>query len=168
MEAIIAKVDFLANRGALVMRAAAVFTWGGAAAATVAVFEVLGWPGWVVGVVCLFPGFVLWRYGNKLANALDATKIRGQLGDAADLAKMRLGEVVGGLKATRSQPVRGGFRVLKVVRTLRSDLDGFGVDVAGITELSNPASMVAAAISLAAGVALWILAAIGVLIRLVL
>lgn len=150
------------------MRAAAVFTLAGAAAATLAVFSVLGWPGWVVGAVCLFPGRLLWRYADRLANALDVERIRGQLGSAADLAKSRLGEVVEGVAASRRQPIRGGFRVLKLVRGLRDDLGEFGIDIAGIAEISNPGSVIMAAFSLASGIALWFAAALGVLIRVIL
>lgn len=168
VEALLGRVDFLANRGAILMRAAAIFTWTGAVAATLAVFIVLGWPGWVVGLATMVPGWILWRYGDKLANALDVERIRGQLGEAAELAKTRLGEVVGGIQETRRQPIRGGFKVLKLVRGLRGDLDSFGVDIAGIAEISNPGSLLMAAISLGAGLALWFAAAIGVVLRLVL
>lgn len=165
IEAVLGRVDFLANRGALIMRAAALFTWAGAVAATLAVFSVLGWPGWVVGAVCLIPGWILWRYGDRLANALDVERIRGQLGEAAELARSRLVEVVDGIGETRRQPIRGGFRVLKLVRGLRGDFDQFGIDIGGIAEVSNPASLLMAAISLGGGIALWFAAAVGVLIR---
>lgn len=168
LEAVLARVDFLASRGATLMRAAASFTWAGAVAATLAVFSVLGWPGWIVGLAALFPGWILWRYGDKLANALDVVRIRGQLGDVANLAKTRLGDVVGGIRETRRQPIRGGFKVLKLVRGLRGDLESFGVDIAGIAEVSNPGSLVMSAFSLGAGIALWFTAAIGVALRLVL
>ena len=168
IEAVLARVDFLANRGAVLMRAAAFFAWAGAIAATLAAFSILGWPGWIVGLAALFPGWLLWRYGDKLANALDVDRIRGQLGEVADLAKTRLVEVVEGIQETRRQPIRGGFKVLKLVRGLRGDLDSFGVDIAGISEISNPGSLLIAAFSLGAGLALWLTAAVGVVLRLAL
>lgn len=167
IEAVLAKVDFLANRGALIMRAAAVFTLAGAVAATLAVFSALGWSGFVIGAVCLFPGWILWRYGDRLANALDTDRIRGQVGEATELAKSRIGEVVKGIGDTRRRPMRGGFRVLKLVRGLRGDFDRFGIDIAGIAEVTNPGSILMAAISLIAGIGFWFTAAVGLLIRLV-
>ncbi len=168
IEAVLGRVDYLANRGALIMRGGAVYTWAGAVAATLAAFSVLGWPGWIVGGVCLLPGGILWRYGDRLANALDVDRIRGQLGQAANLAKSRLVEVVGEIGESRRQPIRGGFRVLKLVRGLRSDFDQFGIDIAGVAEVSNPGSLLVVAASLAGGIALWTLAAVAVLIRVVL
>ena len=168
VEAVLVRIDSLADRGAKVMRAAAAFAWLGAAAATLAVFSAIGLFGWVIGVACLIPGWILWRYAGKLAGALDVAKIRGQLDDAADLAKARIGEVVGGIKDTTKQPIRGGLSVLRTVRAVRTDLADFGIDVSGIAEIANAATLSAAAGSLFAALGLWALAAIGALIRLVL
>lgn len=149
------------------MRAAAVFAWTGAAAATLAVFSALGGPGLIMALMCLLPGWLLWRYGTRLGAALDVQRIKGQLGDAATLAKTRVGEVVDGIQTTRRQFVRGGFRVLRLVRGLRADMESFGIDAAGIAEISSPAGLLVAAASLAAGIALWALAAIGLLARVI-
>lgn len=168
VEALLIKIDALAERGSRVMRAAAWFAWLGAMAATVAVFSLIGTIGWLIGIACLIPGWILWRYAGKLAGALDVARIRGQLADAADLAKSRMGEVVGGIKDTRSQPIRGGLSVLKTVRAVRADLAGFGIDVSGIAEIANVATLSAAAGSLFAGLGLWAVASVGALLRLVL
>jgi hypothetical protein len=168
VEAVLVKIDTLAERGSKVMRAAAGLAWLGAVAATVAVFSLIGAIGWLIGIGCLIPGWILWRYGAKLAGVLDVARIRGQLDDAADLAKSRIGEVVGGIKDTRTQPIRGGLSVLKAVRTVRADLVGFGIDVSGIAEIANVASLSAAAGSLFAGLGLWAVAAVGTLLRIVL
>lgn len=165
IEAVLTRVDWLADRGSFVMRVAAVFAWLGAIAATVAVFARLGSLGWLLGAVCLVPGWILWRYGNRLASVLDAAKIRSQLGEAAGVAKTRLSEVVGGIQSTRSHMLRGGLQVIKSVRALRSDLGDLGVDITDITRLANPGSIGLAAASLFIGLGLWILAAIGIAFR---
>ena len=165
IEAVLTKVDWLADRGSYVMRAAAVFTWLGVVAATVAAFRELGGFGWVLGAICLVPGWVLWRYGKRLAAALDAEKIRSELGEAAGLAKTRLSEVVSGIQTTRRQMLRGGLQVIKSVRALRSDLGDFGIDVSGITRLANPGSIGLAVASLFSGLALWAVAAVAIAIR---
>lgn len=168
IEAVLTRVDWLANRGSFVMRAAAVFAWLGALVATGAVFVELGGLGWLLGAIFLVPGWVLWRYGKRLASALDAEKIRSQLGEAAGLAKTRLSEVVAGIQTTRSQIFRGGLQVIKSVRTLRSDLGDFGIDVSDITRLANPGSIGLAVASLFTGLGLWIIAAVGIAFRTVL
>jgi len=165
IEAILTRVDWLADRGSLVMRAAAVFAGLGAIAATAAVFSALGEPGWLLGAICLIPGWILWRYGGRLASALDVEKIRTQLDDVAGLAKTRLTEAVGVIPTTRKQLFRGGLQVIKSVRALRSDLGTFGIDVSDITRLANPGSIGMAVTSLFIGLGLWIIAAIGVVFR---
>jgi hypothetical protein len=167
IEELLTKLDWLVGRGAFVMRAAAIFAWLGAAAATIAVFSLLGLLGWIVAIGCLIPGWVLWRYATKLTGALDVAKIRGQLDEAVATAKSRIGEAVAGIKETGTAPIRGGLSVLKTVRAVRTDLAGFGIDVSGIAEIANPASLAAAAGSLFAALGLWALAAIGALIRVV-
>ncbi len=168
IEAVLTKVDWLADRGSRVMRAAAGFAWVGAIAATVAVFAKLDGFGWLLGAICLIPGWILWRYGKRLASALDADKIRTELDEAAGLAKTRLSEVVGGIQTTRTRMIRGGLQVIKSVRSLRSDLGNFGIDVSGITRLANPGSIGLAGASLFIALGLWIVAAIGVAVRTVL
>ena len=167
VEAVLVKIDQLAERGAQVMRAAAGFAWLGAVAATLVVFSLLGTVGWLIGIGCLVPGWILWRYAAKLAGALDVARIRGQLTEATELAKSRLGEVVGGIKDTTTRPIRGGLSVLRTVRAVRGDLAGFGIDVSGIAEIANVAALSAAAGSLFAGLGLWAAAAVGALFRLV-
>ena len=166
--AVLDRVDWLADRGSWVMRAAAAFTWLGAIAATVVVFTELGAIGRLLGVICLIPGWILWRYGKRLESALDAEKIKGQLDDVADLAKTRLAEVVGGIQTSRSQIFRGGLQVIKSVRALRADLGDFGIDVSDLTRLANPGSIAMAVTSLFIGLGLWVLVAIGVAFRTVL
>ena len=168
VEAVLIKIDALADRGSMVMRAAAGFAWLGAMAATIAVFSAIGVVGWIIGIACLVPGWILWRYAGKLAGALDVAKIRGQFDEAADLAKSRIDEVVVGIKDTTRQPIRGGLSVLKTVRAVRADLADFGIDVSGIAEIANAASLSAAAGSLFAALGLWALAAIGALFRVLL
>ena len=165
IEAVIGRADWIADRGSLVMRAGAVFAWIGAAAATVVVFSRLGGMGWLIGLISLVPGWILWRYGTSLAAAFDGAKIRGQLGDAATLAKGRLAEVVDGIQDTRRQLFRGGFKVLKTVRGLRTDLGDFGIDISGIAQVANPGRLAAAGFSLLAALGLWLVAAAGVLAR---
>lgn len=150
------------------MRAAALFTWLGAIVATLAVFTELGGFGWLLGAICLVPGWILWRYGKRLASALDAEKIKSQLADVADLAKTRLSEVVGGIQTSRSRMFRGGLQVIKSVRALRADLGNFGIDVSDLTRLANPGSIAMAATSLFIGLGLWLLAVIGIALRTVL
>lgn len=166
--AVLSRVDWLADRGSLVMRAAAVFAWLGAVAATIAAFSELGGFGWLLGAICLIPGWILWRYGKRLESALDAEKIKSQLGDVADLAKSRLSEVVGGIQTGRRQMFRGGLQVIKSVRALRSDLGGLGIDVSDLTRLANPGNIGMAATSLFVGLGLWVVAAIGIAFRTVL
>lgn len=168
VEAVLIKIDALAERGSMVMRAAAGFAWLGALAATIAVFSAFGLGGWIIGVVCLVPGWILWRYAGRLAGALDVAKIRGQLNEAAHLARSRIDEVVGGIRDTTKQPIRGGLGVLKTVRSVRADLADFGIDVSGIAEIANPATLSAAAGGLFAALGLWALAVIGALFRVVL
>jgi len=165
IEAVLTRVDWLADRGSYVMRAAAVFVGLGALAATVAAFSALGGPGWLLGAICLIPGWILWRYGKRLASALDAERIRTQLDEAAGLAKTRLSKVVGGIQTTRSRILRGGLQVIKSVRALRSDLGNFGIDVSDITRLANPGSIGLAVASLFIGLGLWIVAAVGLAFR---
>jgi hypothetical protein len=150
------------------MRAAATFAWLGAIAATLAVFTQLGGPGWLLGALCLVPGWVLWNYGQRLTSALDVDRIRSQLGEAAGLAKTRLSEVVDGIQTTRTQMFRGGLQVIKSVRAVRTDLADFGIDVSGITRLANPGTIGAAVASLFGGVALWLVAVVGAVLRIVL
>ncbi|MCP3976329.1 MAG: hypothetical protein GY720_17735 [bacterium] len=166
IEAVISRVDWIADRGSLVMRAGALFAWLGAAAATVVVFSRIGGIGWVIGLVCLIPGWILWRYGRNLAAAFDGDKIRGQLGEVASLAKGRLGEVVDGIQDTRRrQFIRGGFKVLKTVRSIRTDLEDFGIDISGIMQVANPGSLVSTGVSLLAALGLWAIAAVGALVQ---
>jgi hypothetical protein len=165
IEAVLARVDWLAERGSRVMQAAAWFAWLGAAAATLAVFALLGVVGWLIGLVLLLPGWLLWRYARKLATAFDVERIRGQLADAAGTVGDRVGDVIEGVAAIREQPLRGGLGVLRAVRAVRSDLAGFGIDVAGIAEIANPGVLAAAAFSLAAGLGLWVVAVVGALVR---
>lgn len=168
IEAVITRVDWIADRGSLVMRAGAIFAWLGAVAATAVVFSQIGGIGWAIGLVCLIPGWILWRYGRNLAAAFDGDKVRGQLGEVADLAKGRLGEVVDGIQDTRRrQFIRGGFKVLKTVRSLHSDLDNFGIDISGIMQVANPASLATTGFSLLAALGLWAVAAIGALLQLI-
>ncbi len=167
-EAVLGKVDWLADRGSMLMRAAAVFAWVGAAIATVVVFAELGGLGWLLGLICLVPGVVLWRYGIRLASALDAEKIRSQLGGAAGLAKTRLSEVAGGIQTTRRHMLRGGLQVIKSVRAVRADLGSFGIDVSDLTRLANPGRIGMTVASLFIGLGLWIVAAIGIVVRAVL
>ena len=167
IEAVVSRVDWLADRGSLVMRAGAIFAWLGAVAATIVVFSLIGGFGWLLGAICLIPGWILWRYGANLATAFDGEKIRGQLGEVADLAKGRLVEVVDGIQSTRRQFVRGGFKVLKTVRAIRTDLDSFGVDISGIIQVANPGSLAMTGSSLLAALALWLIAAAGLAFRLI-
>lgn len=165
VEAILTRVDWLADCGSFVMRSAAVFAGLGAITATAAVFSALGGPGWLLGAICLIPGWILWRYGERLASALDVERIRTQLDDVTGLAKTRLTEVVGGIQTTRNQLLRGGLQVIRSVRAVRSDLGTFGIDVSGITRLANPGSIGMAVASLFIGLGLWIIAVIGVVFR---
>ena len=167
IELVLARVDEVAERGARIMRAAALFTGLGAVAATLAVFAVLGWPGWLVGIVCLFPAWVLVRYSRKLSSAIDVDRIRSQLAEATEMAKDRIGEVVEGVRTLGEQPIRGGMSVLRTVRAIRSDLADFGVDVSAIAEVGNAGTLAFAALSLFAGIGLWVLAAVGMLVRLI-
>lgn len=163
-----ARIDFVAGRGAAIMRLAATFTLAGAAAATLAAFSALGLVGWIIGAASFVPGFVLWRYATRLDGALDVDRIRNQLGTAGETARGRLGEVVDGIRDSRRAPLRSGFRVLRTMRGLRSDLADFGIDITGIAEVANPAVALVAALSLVSGFVLWVVAAIGLLLRLVL
>jgi len=165
VETVLAKVDWLAERGARIMRAAAMVAWAGAIVATFVTLSPLGSVGWLVGAICMLPGWVLWRYGTTLANALDVARIRGQPDEMADQARRRVGDVVAGVKRTRHNPVRGGLSVLKTVRAVRADLSGFGIDVSGIAQLTAPPTVAAAAGSLVGAVALWGVSAIGLLVR---
>lgn len=165
IEAVLNRVDWLVDRGSFVMRAAAVITWLGAIAATVAVFGELGGFGSLLGAICLVPGWVLWRYGKRLGSALDADKIRSQLGEAAGRARTRVSEVVVGIQAGRTRIIRGGLQVIKSVRALRSDLASFGVDVSDITRLANPGSIGLAVTSLFIGLGLWLVAIVGIAFR---
>ena len=165
IEAVISRVDWISDRGALVMRVGAVFAWLGAVAATVIAFSRIGGIGWIIGLISLIPGWLLWRYGKNLADAFDGAKIRGQLGEVAGMAKGRLGEVVDGIQDTRRQFVRGGFKVLRTVRSIRTDLDDFGIDISGIVQVANPGTLAMTGVSLLAALALWFVAAIGLLLR---
>jgi len=167
VEALTSKIDWLSERGALVMRATAIASWLGAVAATIAVFVKAGTVGWILAAACLIPGAVLWRYGAALGSALDVDLIRSQLGEAAGVAKTRLGEVVDGLQSARRHVFRGAFRVVKTVRLVRSDLSSFGVDVSGIARITNPASVAGVVASVLATIGLWLIAAIGVIARFV-
>lgn len=167
IEAVISRVDWIASRGSLVMRAGAVFAWSGAVAATIVVFSRIGGFGWLLGAICLIPGWILWRYGTNLATVFDSKKIRGQLGEVADMAKGRWVEVVDGIQDTRRQFVRGGFKVLKTVRAIRTDLDSFGVDISGIIQVANPGSLAMTGFGLLAALGLWLVAAAGVVLRLI-
>lgn len=166
-EAALTKVDLIADRGARVIRTAAVIAWLGAVAAVWAVFSRFGTFGWIFGIACLVPGWILWRYGQTLATSFDADAIRGRLGDAAAEAKATLGKVVEGIGTVRHQPLVGGFRVIKAVRGLRSDLAGFGIDASGIAQLANPGVLLTVGVSLIVALGLWGLALLGTLVRLV-
>ncbi len=165
VESVIARVDFLAERGAGLMKRAAVFAWLGAAATTVAALSPLGALGWIAGLICTIPGWMLWRYGRSLAGAFDVAKIRGQVSSLAGSAKARLTDAVDGLRTTRKQPILGGFRVLRSVWGLKADLGNLGVDVTGIAEVANPGAILLAALSLAAGLVLWAVALLAIIIR---
>ena len=165
IESVIAKVDWLSERGSFVMRAAAIVTWLGAIAATVLAFSTLGGFGLFLGALALIPGWLLWRFAGRLTRALDVDLIRGQLAGLTDLARSRLGDVVAGIQQTRTSMMRGGLTVLKTVRAVRDDLGNVGIDVTGIAEIANPASLSVAAISLFAGLGLWIVAGVALLLR---
>jgi hypothetical protein len=166
--AVLTTVDWLADRGSSVMRTAAVVAWLGATAATFAVFAELGGFGWLLGAICLVPGWVLWRYGNRLGSALDVEKIRSQLGEGAGLSRTRVSEMIGGIQTGRTHKIRGGLQVIKSVRALRSDLGTFGIDVSDITRLANPGSIGLAVAGLFIGLGLWIAAIFGIAFRTVL
>lgn len=165
IEAVISRVDWLADRGSLVMKVGAVGSWVGAIAATAVLFSRLSAIGWLLGAFALVPGWILWRYGRGLAAALDGEKVRGQLGGVADLAKGRLVDVVDGIQDTRRQMFRGGFKVLKTVRGLRGDFENFGIDVSGIAKVANPARLSMVGFSLLASLGLWVLALITIALR---
>ena len=168
IETALGRIAWLTDTGSRIMKAAAGFAWLGAVAATLVVLSLLGPGGWAIGAVFLLPGWILWRYGVKLSHALDIDKIRGQLDEAVALAKTRIGDFAQGIQATRRRAVRGGLTVLQTVRQVRRDLADFGIDVSGIAEIANAASLAMVAVSLFAAVGLWVVAAIGGLVRIIL
>jgi hypothetical protein len=168
IETALARIDWLTDTGSRIMKAAAGFAWLGAIAATLAAFSVLGAGGWALGALCLLPGWILWRYGVTLSRALDIDRIRGQLDEAVALAKTRIGDVAQGIQATRRQAIRGGLTVLRTVRQVRRDLAGFGIDVSGIAEITNAANVATVGVSLFAALGLWVVAAVGGLVRIIL
>lgn len=167
INALLARVDWVSSVGARTTRALAVAAWIGAAGCWLTLFRAWGGAGWVLTVIALAPGVVLWSYARALDEAVDATRVEVALATAIDGAGSSLAGIGQAFGNGRFRLIRGGFRTLQAVRDIRTDVNNLGIDILNWAKIASPLFLVAAGLSVLAAAALVAIAVVAGLLRLV-
>ena len=150
---VLGKLDWLSSVGANAVRAVAVVDVVAVAAFWVVVGRSWGFAGVVLALIALIPGVWLWWFARALDAAVDRTKIELSINDLVSKTGASVTDVLAARRG-RFGLMRAGWRAVTRVRALREDIDRLGLDVAAWATVANPASLLAAGISvLASGVA---------------
>ncbi len=163
---LIGRLDWLTGIGANAVRAVAVVDVVAVAVFWVVVARTWDVVGAAVAVVAVLPAVYLWWYARALDGAVRRTRIELGVRELLTQTQRSLGEVMEA-RRLRFGLIRAGWRAVRSVRELHSEVERLGFDLAAWAKVANPGALFASGAAIVACGALTVLSGVAIVLALV-